>query len=179
MHFLIKDWHHLRVWNIYVYKFTWMEAPPHAIKEVQTVLFHVTEAMFCRGLSDCHWLIIDDTYDDISSLQYDGHRLMITAILTGAVYCYSPLAAQLGFWCWVNSVTTHHQAEQSTLGGGHMQAVCHLHRTAGLRVDISQDNPGSCISQSGNLTFCWGMMIFSSKNPIQSKVRSCACHPRE
>ena len=45
MHFLIKDWHHLRVWNIYVYKFTWMEAPPHAIKEVQTVLFHVTEAV--------------------------------------------------------------------------------------------------------------------------------------
>ena len=72
-----------------------MEAPPHAIKEVQTVLFHVTEAMFCRVLSDCHWLIIDDTYDDISSLPYDGHRLMITAILTGAVYCYATPAAQL------------------------------------------------------------------------------------
>ena len=91
---------------------------------------------------------------------------MITAISTGAVYCYSPLAAQLGFWCWVNSVTTHHQAEQSTLGGGGMQAVCHLHRTAGLRVDI-QDNPCSCISQRRTLTFCWGMMIFSSK------VKSC------
>ena len=53
-----------------------MEAPPHAIKEVQTVLFHVTEAMFCRVLSDCHWLIIDDTYDDVMTSAH--YRMMVT-----------------------------------------------------------------------------------------------------